>query len=857
MPAPTLRARSPVRKWAPSTLAAILLVVAFASIHRDLQVFSIAEIIGELASIPGGRVAAALALTLVGYGALAFYDVLGVAHVGAPLSKGRAALASATSYAFSQSLGFPLLTGGSIRYRFYSSWGLEAPDIARIVAFASSGFWLGFLALAGATFQTPSLVLPDGLSRLQPAVRPLGWLSLAAIIAYLVACRTGRAISLGRWTLRAPRLGVAALQIGVATVDWAASAAVLWVLLPAGVAPSLPAFVGVYLVAQVVGVGSHVPGGIGVFEAIVIGLLEPTAADPGLVASLVVFRAIYYLLPLLLATVLLGVLETARRRTWIGRTATVLGEGVSSVVPMVAAGAVFATGGILLASGALPFGRHPLGAGRIDLLPVVEAAHFLGSVAGAVLLVLAWGLSRRLDGAFHATLVVLGASAVLALLRGAGWATALIPGFVLVGLLPARKEFFRRSSLTVEPLSAEWMLGIGGVVLATGWLGFFAYREVTYSNELWWRFALDEDAPRFLRGAVGGSLILLVFAVARLLRPAPPREMDGAERPSSAIREIVAASAESRAHLALLGDKRFLMSASGRSFIMYGVQGRAWISMGDPVGDPAEVRELVWSFRDRVHLYDGWTVFYQVAPTHLSTYVDAGLGLIKLGEEAIVDIPAFSLEGSARSALRRTIRKLEREGARFSVIPAASVPPLLPRLRNVSERWLADRSVREKRFSLGSFSEGYLASTPMALVQVGDRIVAFANLWEGAPGSELSIDLMRYDPDAAPVDTMLYLLTQSMLWAGQRGYRRFSLGMAPLSGLEGGPLGTFWSRLGSAVFRYGEHFYSFQGLRAFKEKWNPTWEPRYVASPGGAAIPAVLTDVSLLISGGVIGMLSR
>ena len=137
-----------------------------------------------------------------------------------------------------------------------------------------------------------------------------------------------------------------------------------------------------------------------------------------------------------------------------------------------------------------------------------------------------------------------------------------------------------------------------------------------------------------------------------------------------------------------------------------------------------------------------------------------------------------------------------------------------------------------------------------------ERIEAFANLWTGAQREELSIDLMRYLPDAVD-GIMEYLFICLTLWGKEQGYQWFNLGMAPLSGLENRALAPLWNRLGAFVFRHGEHFYNFQGLRQYKEKFNPQWRPKYLASPGGLALPRIFANLATLISGGMKGMVAK
>ena len=310
------------------------------------------------------------------------------------------------------------------------------------------------------------------------------------------------------------------------------------------------------------------------------------------------------------------------------------------------------------------------------------------------------------------------------------------------------------------------------------------------------------------------------------------------------------------ANVALAGDKHLLFAAAGDAFLMYRIAGRSWIALGDPVGPPARREELIWRFRELVDEHAGRTVFYEVGGDSLPLYVDLGLTLIKLGEEAMVPLATFSLEGKARAELRTSLRRAEREGASFEIIQVPDVPALMPVLQAISDQWLDAKSTQEKGFSLGFFAPDYLANFPVALVRRQGVPVAFASLWTTGSRDELSVDLMRFGADA-PHGAMDFLFTRLMEWGRDQGYQYFSLGMAPLSGLEQHPLAPAWHRVGNLVFRYGEHFYNFEGLRRYKAKFLPEWRPKYLASPGGLALPRVLIDVSSLISGGLKGLVAK
>lgn len=472
------------------------------------------------------------------------------------------------------------------------------------------------------------------------------------------------------------------------------------------------------------------------------------------------------------------------------------------------------------------------------------------------LLLLAWGLQRRLDAAYLLSATLLSAGIILSLLKGFDYEEAVILAIMLGALLPCRRYFYRQASLLSQRFTPGWIVAVTLVMLASVWLGLFSYKHVEYSGGLWWQFTFSGDAPRFLRATVGAIVVALAFALAKLLRPTAPEPTPPSIAEVERACSIVERSPLTYGNLALLGDKTFLFSDNGTAFIMYGIEGRSWVALGDPVGPDREMPELIWRYRELCDRHDGWTVFYEVDVHHLHLYIDLGLTLLKLGEEARVPLTTFALEGGARRGLRHTHSHLERAGCTFEVLPRGAVLPLLPVLKAISDAWLAEKRTREKGFSMGFFDEAYLQRFPLGLVRWEGKIVAFVNIWLGADKHELSPDLMRYLPDV-PHGLMEYLFIELMLWGKREGYQWFSLGMAPLAGLEARPLAPLWNRLAGQIFRHGEHFYNFQGLRQFKEKFAPEWAPKYLASSSALALPRILANIASLTSRGLKGTITK
>jgi phosphatidylglycerol lysyltransferase len=840
-------------------LGLVLFSVVLWVLHHELQKYHYHEIVRHVREIPDQRLALALLLTVLNYLVLTGHDALAFRYLRYPLSYSKIALASFLGYAFSHNIGFALLSSASMRYRLYSTWGLAAGEIATVVAFNGVTFWFGVLLLGGLTFVWEPLPLPPALQLpFFQSIHPLGVVFLCLVAAYLLfsAVRT-MPLKIREWELPLPPFRLAVAQVVLSSLDWMLAASVLYVLLPASNSLSYPHFLGVFILAQIAGVSSQLPGGLGVFETVVLFFLSPLAPTAAILGALVVYRGMYYLLPLGVATVLLAIHELLQRQETLRKVADALGRWTPVLTPHIAALGTFISGAVLLFSGATP-AVHSRLAWLNGFVPLVfiELSHFLGSVVGVGLLLLARGLQQRLDAAYLSTLILLTAGILFSLLKGFDYEEATILAIMLGAMWPCRPYFYRQSSLVGERFSPGWIAAIMVVLLGSIWLGRFSHKHVEYAHELWWQFALYGDAPRFLRAMVGALGGALIFAVTRLFRPVPPTPTAPDQAVLEQAQAVVARSRRSEANLALLGDKALLFNTSGDAFLMYGIEGRSWVALGDPIGVEREQEELAWRFRELCDRHGGWPVFYQVSQDLLPLYIDLGLTFLKLGEEARVDLETFSLKGDAGRKFRHTINHIEKADCAFSIVPAGEIPLLLPELRRVSDAWLAEKNTREKGFSLGCFTPQYLRRFPAGVIRQKGRIIAFANLWLGAEKEELSPDLMRHVP-GAPSGIMDYLFLQLMLWGQQEGYRWFSLGMAPLSGLEDHALAPLWSRLGALVFRHGEHFYNFRGLRQYKEKFDPIWEPKYLASPGGLALPRILTNIASLISGGLKGVITK
>jgi phosphatidylglycerol lysyltransferase len=841
-----VKLRIPQARLAPF-ISAALFIAALVVLRHELAGFKWTEVRGFLATLSLWHAGVSLACVLVSFTMLVGYDLLAVHHAGVDLPRGKVVFAALVGWAASNAIGAAWLSGTAVRLRLYGSWGRSPGDVTRVAAINELTFWSGLGTLAGATLLLEPPATIGGWGRL------LGAAMLLAVLFLMVAGRfRRRPIKVGSWEFVLPGPLTVLCQVSLGLVDQLAAAGVFYALLPATAAISFPQFVALYAISMTVGAVSGIPGGAGAFEGTLVSLLGNSVSGEAVVGCILVWRFVYYVVPLSLGALAFAIEEGLKQRAQVTRFGTNIASAAGFVVPAMLAGIGYVGGGLLLVSSALPVVPERLEALEhwVPLL-VLESSHLVSAVVGVCLLFVARGLGLRLFEAWVAALVLLALGAASAMTRGLDWREALLlAGFFLVAL-PFRHRFYRHARLGRLAFTPGWTASVLLVVSSAAALLFTIHADVPYSSSLWTHFGFSADAPRGLRALTVASVIGLAGGVLSLLRPAPALPKLPLESELDEVQRIVARSTSTNTWLALVGDKALLFNETRTAFLMFGERARTLVSFGDPVGPAEEWEELVWQFKELADRHASRIAFYEVGPATLPLYLEMGLGVLKFGEEAIIPLAGYSLDGGSNKSLRQTVRRLEREGCSFAVHPIDEVEGLLSELKAVSDDWLGGKTTREIGFSIGFFKREYLRRTPVAVVRRQGRIVAFANVLESAGRSELSVDLMRF-AHVAPENTMDYLFLSLIAWGQANGWQSFNLGMAPLAGLPDRDLAPFWAKAGSLLFRQGGQFYNFQGLRHYKEKFHPRWEPRYLACPGGLALPFVLGAIAALVTGGSV-----
>lgn len=752
--------------------------------------------------------------------------------------------------------------GASIRLMGLTSFGVPLPRAAALIGMQALSLMSGLSLLVVITLATSSLPMANTGVQHWVAAGVLGASALYLPLYFFLTTRR----ALMRWLPRElglPTLGLKIQLTIVSLLDWILAAATLYAciyLAGEHVKPGL--LLGAFTGAGVLGLVSQIPGGLGVFDGLILLALGQAGYDKAsIVAGLLLFRIVYYLLPLLGAIYLGSEMLTARLSLLARLRARLAGHPLFGVLGLpatlladlgtrVLAILTFGAGAMQLASAAIPSVSEHIAVVRAHLpILAVEGSNWFSVLSGVLLLGLARGIDGRLRVAYRLAQWLLIISAGLAVTKGLHFGEALFL-FAVALLLRTRKNAFTRRAMNLTSATTlGWYAGLLACVAV-----FFAIGTAQIlgsdSFDLFY-VGFGEHTSRIGRGLTAASLGIALYMIWQAFAVNRPKLLlpDVAEMQRARNIYNIHGGGEF-AHLTFSADKHLFWAADHQAVVAYGSIRDRLVALGSPCGSDAGIDRAILDFRHFADAQDRVPVFYEVLEPELSRYHDHGFDLFKLGELALVKLDEFSLAGKRWEDLRQACNRADKEKLEFQLLQPPFDTAVLSDLEDVSDAWLADKGGTEKGFSLGRFDTEYFKWGPLALVYRNGELIAFSNVLPPyGPGGHASVDLMRHRADA-PRSTMDFLFAKVMLWAQDQGYEIFSLGMAPLSRVGDNPYARVNERLAALAFQYGNRFYNYQGVRKYKDKFKPQWVGSYLAYPRGLWVPGLLIDIAALVSGG-------
>ena len=501
---------------------------------------------------------------------------------------------------------------------------------------------------------------------------------------------------------------------------------------------------------------------------------------------------------------------------------------------------------------------------RISPLEVRVTSRLTVTLAGFALLLLAVNLGRRKQVAWTLTIFVLAVSALGHVLKGPDYKEAASAAALATILLLLRPHFHARSDppsvrhgLMVIAASVAFTViyGVIGFSLLDGHfhVRFNLWTAFLQTVAMFTQFGNSGLVPltRFGRYFAGSIYVVgvgtLGYGLLSLIRPVLIRYPATTEERVRAKSIVQSFGRTCLARFALFDDISYFFSPGG-STIAFMVKGRTALGLGDPIGPDRDALPAFRAFADYCGCNDWQACLYQAAPDLLEEYRAAGFRALCIGQEAVVDLKSFTLKGHAAKELRNASNHLTRLGYRAEMHPPPLDGALLAELREISDEWLILMRGSEMGFAMGRFDEEYLRSSPVMVIRGPEgQSAAFANLIPESRRREIAVDLMRRRANTEN-GTMEFLFASVFAWAARQGYDSFNLGLSGLSGVGQEPDDPAAERALRFLYENANWFYNFKGLRAFKEKFHPRWEPRYLIYPGIASLPAAVT--ALVRAGG-------
>ncbi|MNM16675.1 Phosphatidylglycerol lysyltransferase [compost metagenome] len=807
-----------------------------------------------------------LAVSFAAVGTVSGYEFVLRRHFKLPLGYWETFRYSWIANTSNSVIGFAGIAGAAMRTFLYRSRGISVATITASIAFQSTITITGISLLAWGDLT--GLFTAGSVIQAHPWTYYALWGMALYLPGYLIFQRSP---FYAKWLNRdLPRMNAStiAASVGASLLEWLCAGIAFWFVASA-LLPGLPVRtgLGLYTIAATAGLISLAPGGIGGFDLVALYGLQALGYPPEhCVAVLVLFRILYYLLPWLVGLAM-GILEFASgRRKESGtvpepltgvfngwqRLWTFPGQHlwISELGAWALGKLVFISGAVLLLSAATPGLLYRLRFTE-ELLsePIMRISHQLSLIIGLSLIILSRGISHRIKRAYQWTLALLCTGALFTFAKAFDYEEAILLLIVALLLYLSRSRFYRVAAPVGRRVTAAWalitlvMVYLYNVIAAGTQPRFLHYLPQAQLKHL----ILDRN-EHTIAAVTALAVTWLAFTLAMILRPSPLKTPGASLAERDKLREFLERNPGNLlTHLLYSGDKSFFWACGGRVLIPYALIRSRLVVLGDPIGESRLVSKAVQEIQSFADNYDLDVVFYQVSPANLPVYHENGYRFFKLGEEALVHLPSFTLSGKANTNLRTVKNRFEREGYSVQVMKPPYDGPFLDRLRVISDEWLNGR--REKGFSLGWFDPAYLQQGEIAvLLGAESQILAFASLAPAYDGRQtVSVDLMRHLHDT-PNGTMDFLFIKLLEWSKEEGYAVFNLGMAPLSSVGETQAAIREEKLAKRVYEYGGYWYGFKGLRRYKEKFSPEWEPRYLAYPARLSLPVLLVDLIILIA---------
>ncbi len=825
-------------KFLIAPLGVIIFIVAIVLLSNEMKNYSYQQILDTLKAIPSIKIIFALILALSYYLILGGYDVIAFKYINVPLKFKNVVFTCFISNALGNNTGYSMLFGGSIRYRLYSLYNVSMLNVTKVLFFSSATIWFGLLIIGGIIFTFFPVNFSDGKFFFQSS-QPLGILFLFIVALYiLLSLFKSKPIKIfNKWTITFPDIKITLWQMLLATADWVIASCTLFVLLPAGEI-SYITLLQIFLVAQMLGILSQVPGGMGVFETAIVMMLPEATESSYVMGALLAYRAIFYFFPLSIALLLLASHEFFRAKKRFKVLARFYGGRMASLIPQALSISVFLSGTMILFSGVTDVSSSVIKR-LVEYIPVsvLDFFHFTISVIGIILLFISRGLLLRIKKAYSYAVILLALLFPLALINGYGYEKIVFLLVMLALVIPSKKYFYRTLSLIAVKLSTVWFMMISAVFITSVWLSFFVYRPNIYS---WAEFGTNlfsaSDWGRSLRICIGMLITIAIVIISELWKRYRYKQssidLDNIRKISNESKYVYGRYAF---------ENRNIFDMNSEAFMMYSQINNSAVVFGDPVGSNKDAGELIWDFKEMTDSKNINPIFVYLGYKNLKFYDDIGLDIASFGVDANISLDKFSCDEKNISDIKNLSDKFEKDGYTFEIIDREKFIENKKYIGFIDYQWEKDfNNLKNKMFDVSSN-----AADKFIIVKKDNFISAYAYLLTAQNKYEAFVSNVRYTSDCNE-DILKYILFKSVCYAKEENFKWFNLGLTP--SVDEVVIDEDFNKK-AKFFVFAEHFkYDMAALREFKSKFAPVWKKKYIAFYSGNRMIYFLRDFLYIYS---------
>ncbi|EPB8164222.1 bifunctional lysylphosphatidylglycerol flippase/synthetase MprF [Clostridium perfringens] len=773
------------------------------------------------------------ALGIISYIPLSFYDFILKKKVGIRLKNSKLYKYSWIASSIASLLGFGGATSLAFKQYFYGDYVDDKKkllkEIGKIVALNLTG-----LSIVCCTYIEIQIYSWNSLGVIKYAIAIIalyapGFIIYSAYKYFKTKNRLEFFSTLG--------------TIFISFLEWLTTIILIYVTLRiTGASISVNTFLPIYIEAAVIGIISMIPGGIGTFDLTFMNGLEGVGVPiEQTLLVIILYRVSYFIVPAVIG-VLLFVHDFGSK---INEKFNGLPyEIISKIAYKIVVALVFISGAVITISNIAP--QYLL---KIKLLKEILGKQVLGLsigmsvVLGFLIMLAALMLKYRAKSIYKASMVLFILGIILSLTKGIN-PYELVFLIIVAYLLYLSKRMFYRDSFVV---SCKNTLIDSAILMASFSVYFFILirfgRYLKYVGIV--RKMPYKMAYKF--GFIAFVLVTVIYVAIyffNVRRKIPVKVFD--ECKEDVERIIEEYKGDSLTHLVFLKDKYIYLNEDKDLFIQYEVYGDKLFVLGNPVGNTENLFREIEKFCEYADNYGYTPVFYQVNDEMISYLHSNGYDFMKIGEEAKVDVKEFKVVENKMKSLKTSRSKVTKEGYTFHMVEPPFSREFLDSLRDISDEWLDGR--KEKGFSVGFFDEDYLNKAPIAVLKDAEgEIKAFANIMYMYDDESFSVDLMRFSKNT-PRGVMDFMFISLIEYGKEKGYEIFNMGMAPLANV-GLSKYAFWNeKLALQVYENGQAFYSFKGLRRFKEKFSNKWDYKYIAYRRNTSILITVIQAALICS---------